>query len=211
MRALVVSDVCFYREGISRALLDDGMAVQAATAADAHLGQMADDSDVVLVDLVDETLSRTLGQVVGRAPVVGLALTSAPPVAGAAALGVRAFVGADQSLSALVRAVRAAATGEAVCPPSIAAALFTSLGKGPDAAAPLPIETLTSRERDIARLLVRGLSNKEIASALAIEGATVKNHVHQILRKLDVRRRGQVADLLRGMWTERSTSELHTV
>ncbi len=206
MRALVISDVRFYREGIARALLDDGMDVHAATSADERLELLADESDVILVDLVDDSLASTLGAVVGRAPVVGLALSARPPVAGAAALGVRAFVGSDQSLSALVLAVRSAAAGDAVCPPSIAAVLFTSLGRGSETAAPLPIESLTSRERDIARLLVRGLSNKEIAAALAIEGTTVKNHVHQILRKLDVRRRGQAADLLRGVWTERSTA-----
>lgn len=206
MRALVVGDVCFYREGIARALRDDGMSVQATTTTHEDLARLANESDVVLVDLATESLSRTLGAVVGRAPVVGLALTSEPPVAGAAALGVRAFVGCDQSLATLVRAVRAAAAGEAVCPASIAAALFTSLGRVGEPTAQLPVEALTRRERDIARLLVRGLSNKEIASALSIEGATVKNHVHQILRKLDVTRRGQVADQLRGVWTERSTA-----
>lgn len=204
MRALVVGDVCFYREGIARALRDDGMSVQTTTTTHDDLGRLAEESDVVLVDLANDSLSRTLGAVVGRAPVVGLALTAQPPVAGAAALGVRAFVGCDQSLSTLVTAVRSAAAGEAVCPASIAAALFTSLGRAGEPPAPLAVEALTRRERDIARLLVRGLSNKEIASALSIEGATVKNHVHQILRKLAVTRRGQVADQLRGVWTEGS-------
>ena len=55
---------------------------------------------------------------------------------------------------------------------------------------------LSARERDVARLLVRGVSNKEIARALGIEVVTVKKHVGNILRKLEVRNRTQAAVLL---------------
>jgi two-component system, NarL family, nitrate/nitrite response regulator NarL len=48
---------------------------------------------------------------------------------------------------------------------------------------------LTPRESEIVRLIEHGLSNKEIARHLTIQLATVKNHVHNILEKLDVRRR----------------------
>ena len=50
---------------------------------------------------------------------------------------------------------------------------------------------LTVRECQVAVLLMQGMSNKEIAARLCIEVATVKNHVHHILAKLDVRRRGE--------------------
>jgi DNA-binding CsgD family transcriptional regulator len=50
---------------------------------------------------------------------------------------------------------------------------------------------LSVRERQIARLLELGYANKEIAARLGIEVATVKNHVHRLLRKLNVRRRGE--------------------
>ena len=56
---------------------------------------------------------------------------------------------------------------------------------------------LTSREREIVALVERGLSNKEIARSLRIGTATVKNHIHNILSKLDVRRRGEAAAWLR--------------
>jgi DNA-binding NarL/FixJ family response regulator len=59
--------------------------------------------------------------------------------------------------------------------------------------------TLTLRECEVAGLLMQGLSNKEIAARLYIEVATVKNHVHHILGKLHVRRRGEaVARLAAG-------------
>jgi two-component system nitrate/nitrite response regulator NarL len=54
---------------------------------------------------------------------------------------------------------------------------------------------LTSREREIAALIERHLSNKEIACALGIEVATVKNHVHNLLQKLSVHRRSEAAAL----------------
>src|SRR6266540_4057452 len=60
---------------------------------------------------------------------------------------------------------------------------------------------LTKRELQIAELIDEGLSNREIASRLYIELATVKNHVHNILRKLNLRRRGQVAAMMRGQGT----------
>jgi two-component system, NarL family, nitrate/nitrite response regulator NarL len=59
------------------------------------------------------------------------------------------------------------------------------------------LPALTAREREIAGLIVEGLSNKEIAARLQIELPTVKNHVHHILSKLNANRRGQAAAMLR--------------
>jgi DNA-binding CsgD family transcriptional regulator len=56
---------------------------------------------------------------------------------------------------------------------------------------------LTRRQTEIAHLLERGLTNKEIANKLNISPATVKNHVHAILGKLDLDRRSKVAAYLR--------------
>ncbi len=58
--------------------------------------------------------------------------------------------------------------------------------------------SLTDREREIVELLDQGLSNKEIAQRLAIRLPTVKNHVHSILEKLNVHRRGEAAALMHG-------------
>ena len=61
----------------------------------------------------------------------------------------------------------------------------------------LPGSTLTARELEVLSLLDEGLSNKQIARRLCIELATVKNHVHHILEKLQVGRRGEATAYLR--------------
>jgi two-component system, NarL family, nitrate/nitrite response regulator NarL len=62
----------------------------------------------------------------------------------------------------------------------------------------LPEEGLTPRERQVARQLKDGQTNKEIGRALGIEEQTVKSHMHNILQKLKVKRRGQaIARLIR--------------
>lgn len=207
MRALVISEVRFYREGIADALRQDGFVATAvdATPRSIELARSGERStDVALIDLVEGPLRRSLEALGGGVPVVGLALSRTPSIATAAALGIRAFVGCEQTLAELVQTTRRAAAGEAVCPTSVAAALFTSFGgAGPPLTAG-PIEALTAREREIAMLLMDGLSNKEIATELVIEPTTVKNHVHQILAKLGVRRRGQAAAILADRWIERS-------
>ena len=58
------------------------------------------------------------------------------------------------------------------------------------------IEILSAREKDVARLLANGVSNKEIARALGVEVVTVKKHVGNIFRKLGARNRTQAAVLL---------------
>ena len=62
---------------------------------------------------------------------------------------------------------------------------------GPQVACSIPAETreLTAREREIALLVAEGFSNEELANMLMLSVATVKNHVHSILKKLDVGRR----------------------
>jgi DNA-binding NarL/FixJ family response regulator len=67
-----------------------------------------------------------------------------------------------------------------------------------------PTEPLTSREREILDLIDEGLSNKQIAQQLRIELSTVKNHVHNILGKLGVQRRGEAAALVRASFTSQA-------
>jgi DNA-binding NarL/FixJ family response regulator len=102
----------------------------------------------------------------------------------------------DAPSETLFSAIRAAARGESFLQPSVTTrvlAEFTRLSDHrPANAAPL-IEPLSEREREILRLIANGSSNREIADELFITEGTVKNHVTNILAKLDVRDRTQAA------------------
>lgn len=110
-------------------------------------------------------------------------------------LGVAGYETVGAPVEALVDNVVAVARGETLCSPRIARQLFSSVAqlRRPDG-----LETkaenrepvrLTRREIEIVELIERGMSNKEIARNLGIEVQTVKNHVHNILQKLQVRDR----------------------
>ena len=80
------------------------------------------------------------------------------------------------------------------CSPRLAGSLLRRLWSlAPAKAARSAHAGLTCREQEIAALIGKGLSNKDIAVRLHIEVATVKNHVHHVLEKLQVTRRGQAA------------------
>ena len=125
-------------------------------------------------------------------------------VLGCAEAGVAGYVPRDASLDDLVAVIESAFRGEAICSPRIAGSLLrriATLAAGQNGT--MPLAHLTGREREIVRLIDRGLSNKEIARDLGIEVATVKNHVHNILEKLQVRRRGEAAARMRGILPRR--------
>ena len=89
----------------------------------------------------------------------------------------------------VVRAVHAAARGESVLDPSVAARVLQEM-RGRDRE---PVDALSPREIDVLRALARGRSNKEIAAALHIGEETVKTHVSNILSKLHLADRTQAA------------------
>ena len=95
----------------------------------------------------------------------------------------------------LFAAIRAAARGESFLQPSVTKrvlAEFTRLSDQPTSSSTL-VEPLSDRENEILRLIAKGSTNREIAEALFITEGTVKNHVTNILSKLDVRDRTQAA------------------
>jgi DNA-binding NarL/FixJ family response regulator len=113
--------------------------------------------------------------------------------------GAVGYIPSSAALSDLVRLVADIRDGKQVCSGRVAAGLLrrVALASPPDSgrvAAP----ALTRRERQTAELIRVGLSDKEIARQLNISLATTKSHVHNLLGKLNVQRRSQVADCLRG-------------
>src|SRR4051812_3666074 len=104
--------------------------------------------------------------------------------------GASGYVLKDSDADDVVAAVRAAHRGELQIDPVVARRLMSSLreARGHD-----PISQLTSRERDVIRLVASGNANKQIAAELAITERTARTHVSRILRKLHLSSRTQAA------------------
>ena len=110
--------------------------------------------------------------------------------------GAYGFLLKDAPPSRMIAAIRAAASGEALIEPSITRRLIERFAvTEPTATAPTVLDSLTDRERDVLRLVARGMSNAEIAAEMVIADTTVKTHVARILTKLDLRDRVQAVVL----------------
>ena len=103
--------------------------------------------------------------------------------------GAHGYLMKEMSPAELVAAIRAAYRGEPSLHPEIAKKLMEQLSKSEEDAE----ERLTARETEVLRLIARGHSNKEIASALQLSEKTVKTHVSNILQKLHLSDRTQAA------------------
>jgi DNA-binding NarL/FixJ family response regulator len=205
IRIVIAGDIRLYREGLSLHLERHEQLTVVGTAADgeATIRVVRDVTPNVL--LLDMAMRDSLGIVqelrrtVPDTAVIALTIPEADAaVIACAEAGVAGFVMREGSLADLVTAVISAARGEVNVSPRVAATLLRRVGSlAADRTAPAPLDALTARERDIAALVSDGCSNKEIAARLHVELATVKNHVHNILEKLQVGRRGEIAARLR--------------
>lgn len=106
--------------------------------------------------------------------------------------GASGFLVKDIPDQQLVAGVRAAARGDTTLAPSVIKRLIdTYTRRQPNRDPPAGADELTPREREVWRLLARGLSNAEIAAELVVSEATVKTHIARIIAKLGVRDRIQ--------------------
>ena len=114
--------------------------------------------------------------------------------------GVSGFILKDASITDFVAAIRAVAAGHKVFPSSLTDSLLTQIVEDASRNGRIDVDDvkLTTREREIADLISEGLSNKEIAKRISLATDTVKSHVHNILEKLSLRSRVQVATRKRG-------------
>ncbi|GAB2685450.1 response regulator [Thalassiella azotivora] len=88
--------------------------------------------------------------------------------------------------------IRAVVSGQSLISPSMAGALlqeFAALSRRAESRAPVPVPRLTDRELEVLRLVARGMANRDIAAELFISENTVKNHVRNILEKLQLHSR----------------------
>src|SRR5215216_2133019 len=115
--------------------------------------------------------------------------------------GAAGYVLKDDSLEDLIEIVRATQEGKVFVSPEIAAAMMERLSSLAQMFAGVEnnitdTTALTSREVEVLELISKGFTNYQIAQHLVIEVGTVKNHVHNILEKLNVSSRGEAAAYL---------------
>jgi DNA-binding NarL/FixJ family response regulator len=201
IRVLIVAEIRLYREGLADMLRPEPDIGVVATAAGADEGVRALrelQPDIVLLDLAapdNVWLVRALVAAVPGTRVVALGVPeNEEEELACAEAGVAGYVTREGSVEDVVAAVEAAARGEVLVSPRMAASLFQRVATLALERSPQSIESrLTRRELQILNLIDQGLSNKEIARKLTIELSTVKNHVHNILEKLNVSSRAEAA------------------
>jgi two-component system nitrate/nitrite response regulator NarL len=197
MRVAIIADIRLYRESLLEVLTKRGVEVVATADSEAPTDDLGDPRpELVLVDTAVADCTATLRRLAQRFPQADVVAIGVPEtehhVLACAEAGVAGYVPREGSLDDLVDTIRNVARGESLCSPTIAASLLRRVAtlaaqQRPDT------DPLTVRELQIVELIHQGLSNKQIAGQLCIELSTVKNHVHNILEKLQVRRRADAA------------------
>ncbi|HQT91247.1 MAG TPA: response regulator transcription factor [Candidatus Kryptobacter bacterium] len=111
--------------------------------------------------------------------------------------GVSGFIIKDATTHDFLQTIRSIAGGETILPPVMAGTLFSQIIEyalsGKKTSVILESVRLTRREREVVELIAEGQSNKEIAQRLHLSTYTVKSHVHNILEKLALHTRLQIA------------------
>ena len=168
-------------------------------------------TDIVLLDASVADVRSLMGELHALIPEVKLVAFAIrevdEEVIACAEAGIAAYVKRESSSEEMVEILHQAARGDFAPPAKLANSLFryiatssarqrqldTMVMSAPD----IDDLALTRREKEIIPFIAQGLTNKEIARSLGLGPSTVKNHVHNILEKLNVHRRSQAAAILR--------------
>jgi len=201
---LLIEDNRLFRIGLSGLLRKQkGLKLLASSAAPDVIPQLGpwQRPDVILLDLGlgdrgSIQVVRGIRQTSPDSKLIAMGLTPVKSeILGLVKEGVSGFVLKDASITDFVGAIRAVAAGHKVFPASLTESLLSQILE--DASRNGKVEIgdvkMTAREREIIDLITDGLSNKQIAQRLNIATDTVKSHVHNILEKLSLRSRVQVA------------------
>ena len=201
---LIVGDVRLYTDGLAYLLGKRDTIRTLGTAAgldEAAAVIRAGSPDVILVDIAMRGSLRMVEQLAALAPessIIALTLPEADAaVLACAEAGVAGYVTRDSTAEELIAVIESAAVGEVQCPPRVVGTLFRRISKLATRQRQRGFDALTARKLAVLRRIEQGFCNKDIASDLGIELSTVKNHVHNVLDKLGVHRRGEAAALYR--------------
>lgn len=190
-RVALVVEIGLYRDALEQALPDCGLEIVARSAK----------PDVLLVDVSRRGGIDALAEAASTTPearLLAIAVRNRDrDVLGCIEAGAVGYVLRGASVEELADAVHRAVRDEPLAPPRVIATLMRRVAALSANGARAGVDDLTTREREVIELIEQGLSNKEIAAQLSIAVTTVKNHVHSILEKLKVHRRGEAASLVR--------------
>jgi DNA-binding NarL/FixJ family response regulator len=202
---LLIEDNRLLREGIAVMLSEqpDLAVVATSPSADAVLPLVRDAKpQLVLLDsgLGEHDSLRLLEAVKEAFPdirVIVMDLLPAPQdIVEFVAAGCSGFILKDATLEDFVSTIRSVAQGIPVLPPPLMNTIFSHVARqalSRDSRAVKEAVTMTRREREVVALIGEGLSNKEIAERLHVAVRTVKSHMHNVLKKLALHTRLQVA------------------
>jgi two-component system, NarL family, nitrate/nitrite response regulator NarL len=210
IKLLLVNESGLIGNVISAALEDepDISVVASVTSADEALRVVQEKNiDVALIStrLPDQGALKLTSAITKLAPstkVLALGLTEEKKrVLRYVEAGATGYVLKDHSLEDLIETVRAAQDGKVFVSPEIAAAIMERLSTLAHMFSDMEnnvtdTTSLTARELEVLELIGKGFTNQQIAENLVIEIGTVKNHVHSILEKLNVRTRDEAAAYL---------------
>ena len=202
IRVYLIDDHPIVREGFARALADAAdivVAGQADTAAEALKEAIFTSPDVILVDLnmPDRDGIELIGALHARMPEVKLLVLSAYDdefrVAEALRAGAHGYLVKTSKMEEVIDGIRRSYAGGAALSPRIAGAVVRAMRK-PTGQGSGALDALTTRERQVLRLLAMGVSTREAAARLTISPKTVETHRVRIYEKLGAK---GVVDLTR--------------
>jgi DNA-binding NarL/FixJ family response regulator len=200
LRVLIADDHLLFRDGL-RALLasadDTDLVGEASTGEEVVALAASLQPDIVLMDVqmpgvngIDATR-----QIVRMSPHIGVLVVTMfeddHSVFAAMRAGARGYMLKGASHAEMLRAIRAVGSGEAIFSPVIAARLIDYFANIRPVTPPQVFPELSDREREVLALLAQGASNAEIAARLVLSPKTVRNHVSNILSKLQVADRAE--------------------
>ena len=209
IRVLLIEDNRFLREGITEILRKEGgFEVDARTDGSNSIERLEalQPPDVVLLDLgLEQTHSLELmASIRGHFPQSRIIAMDILPEQDDVVEFVKAggcgFILKNATVADYLHTIRAVAGGQTVLPAMLTKSLFAQIVDSvvkSGGALPTHAIQLTKREREVVDLISKGMSNKEIAQELHIATFTVKSHVHNVLEKLELGSRLQIAAFAR--------------
>ncbi len=203
LRVLLVDDHDLFRTGLRNLLEEQGVHIVGEATGGSEALKITRElaPDVVVMDLNMPGISgveatREIATLAPRTRVVVLTISADDgDVVEAVMAGACGYLLKDSSIQELMAGIRAAAAGESLISPQIAAKVLRLLraqAANSEAAATIQAE-LSDREIEVLKLIANGKDNAEIARELFISPKTVKNHISNILMKLQIENRIQAA------------------